>query len=322
MNLDQINDIPDILMEFLEYHSTVRGHSDRTVTAYYLDLKILLRYLKVRRHLVPRDTPFNAIDITDVDLDFIKATKIEELYRYQSYSPESSQSLSAASRCRRTSSVKSFFNYLCNKRHLLERNVTQELDMPKRQASLPRYLEESDCEKLLNVCDGPYGERDYCILMLFMSCGLRVSELLALKLSDINVQNRILTVARGKGAKERKVPITSFALEYLTRYVQSFRKYHKGAKRSEVFLNLRGEPLSRVYFFQQIRRYAAAAGIDKTISPHTLRHCFATHLLEGGAELRVVSEMLGHVHLSTTQIYTHVSTRRIAEAYDNYANRK
>ena len=202
MNLDQINDIPDILMEFLEYHSTVRGHSDRTVNAYYMDLKILFRYLKVRRHLVPRDTPFHEIDITDIDLDFIKATKIEELYRYQSYSPESNQSLSAASRCRRTSSVKSFFNYLCNKRHLLDRNITQELDMPKRQASLPRYLEESDCEKLLNVCDGPYGERDYCILMLFMSCGLRVSELVSLNVTDIYDDHlRVL----GKGNKERVV---------------------------------------------------------------------------------------------------------------------
>ena len=154
MKLDEINDVPDIVMEFLEYHSTVRGHSDRTVMAYYLDLKILLRFLKRRRRLVDPATPFDEIDITDVDLDFIKAIRIEELYRYQSFSPESSQSLSAASRCRRTSSVKSFFNYLTVKRHLLDHNVCQELDMPKRQASLPRYLEESECERLLNACDG------------------------------------------------------------------------------------------------------------------------------------------------------------------------
>ena len=179
MNLDQINDIPDILMEFLEYHSTVRGHSDRTVAAYYMDLKILFRYLKRKRRLVSRDTPFQEIDITDVDLDFIQDTRIEELYGYQSFSPESGQALSAASRCRRTSSVKSFFNYLTNKRHLLERNVTQELDMPKRQASLPRYLEESECERLLAACDGAFAERDYAILMLFLSCGLRVSELVS-----------------------------------------------------------------------------------------------------------------------------------------------
>ena len=123
MKLDEINDVPDIVLEFLEYHSTVRGHSDRTVMAYYLDLKILLRFLKRRRHLVDRSVPFDEIDITDVDLDFIQAIKIEELYRYQSFSPESDQSLSAASRCRRTSTVKSFFKYLTIKRHLLEKNI-------------------------------------------------------------------------------------------------------------------------------------------------------------------------------------------------------
>ena len=205
MNLDQINDIPDILMEFLEYHSTVRGHSDRTVNAYYLDLKILFRFLKRRRHLVDAKTPFNEIDITDVDLDFIKAIRIEELYRYQSFSPEminSRSALSAASRCRRTSSVKSFFNYLTVKRHLLDYNVCQELDMPKRQASLPKYLEESECERLLNACDGPYALRDYCMLMLFMSCGLRVSELVSLNTTDIYEDHlRVL----GKGNKERVV---------------------------------------------------------------------------------------------------------------------
>ena len=142
MNLDQIQDAPDLLMEFLEYHSTVRGHSDKTIAGYYLDLKILFRYIKRRRGLVPADTPFNEIDISDVDLDFIKSIRIEELYRYQSFSPEmtgSNQSLSAASRCRRTSSVKSFYNYLTTKRHLLDFNICQELDMPKRPASLPRY---------------------------------------------------------------------------------------------------------------------------------------------------------------------------------------
>ena len=115
MNIDEIHDAPDILMEFLEYHSTVRGHSDQTVAGYYLDLKILFRFLKRRRGLVAPSVPFNEIDISDVDLDFIKSIKIEELYRYQSFSPEmlgTNRSLSAASRCRRTSSVKSFFNYL------------------------------------------------------------------------------------------------------------------------------------------------------------------------------------------------------------------
>ena len=219
MNLDQITDAPDILMEFLEYHSTVRGHSDRTVAGYYLDLKILFRFLKRRRHLVPIDLPFNEIDITDVDLDFIKQIKIEELYRYQSFSPErmnSVNALSAASRCRRTSSVKSFFNYLTTKRHLLDYNVCQELDMPKRQASLPRYLEESECERLLAACDGPYELRDYCILMLFLSCGLRISELVSLNVTDIYEDHlRVL----GKGNKERVIYFAEGCREAIDDYL-------------------------------------------------------------------------------------------------------
>ena len=148
MNLETISDAPDILLEFLEYHSTVRGHSVRTIEGYYLDLKILFRFLKKRKHLVDPATPFNNIDITDVDIDFIKSIRVEDLYRFQSFSPQSPNSLNAlspASRCRRTSSVKSFYNYLVSKRHLIDRNIGQELDMPKRPASLPKYLEETEC---------------------------------------------------------------------------------------------------------------------------------------------------------------------------------
>ena len=202
MNFDELTDIPDIVMEFLQYHSTVRGHSDKTVLAYYTDLKILFRYLKRIKRIVPKDVPFNDIDITDIDLDFIKNIKIEDLYRYQSFSPNTNNSLSAASRCRRTSSVKSFYNYLTSKRHLLDKNICLELDMPKRQNSLPKYLEEQECERLLSVCNDKFGTRDYCIIMLFISCGLRISELVSLNIKDIYDDHlRVI----GKGNKERVV---------------------------------------------------------------------------------------------------------------------
>ena len=313
MNLDQINDIPDILMEFLEYHSTVRGHSDRTIAAYYMDLKILFRYLKIRRRLVPRDTPFHEIDITDVDLDFIKATKIEELYRYQSFSPESDQSLSAASRCRRTSSVKSFFNYLTNKRHLLERNVTQELDMPKRQASLPRYLEESDCEKLLNVCDGPYALRDYCILMLFMSCGLRVSELVSLNTTDIYEDHlRVL----GKGNKERVVFFGDGCREAIDDYL-IVRNVEKVAEKDKnaLFISQKNCRFGVRGVQQMVEKKLLQAGLDATrYSPHKLRHTAATLMLKNGVDTRALQEVLGHSNLNTTQIYTHLDNAALHEA--------
>ena len=313
MNLDQINDIPDILMEFLEYHSTVRGHSDRTVAAYYMDLKILFRYLKRKRRLVSRDTPFQEIDITDVDLDFIQDTRIEELYGYQSFSPESGQALSAASRCRRTSSVKSFFNYLTNKRHLLERNVTQELDMPKRQASLPRYLEESDCEKLLNVCDGPYAERDYCILMLFMSCGLRVSELVSLNVTDLYEDHlRVL----GKGNKERVIFFGDGCREAIDDYlmVRNVVKVQEKDKKA-LFISQKNCRFGVRGVQQMLEKKLLLAGLDATrYSPHKLRHTAATLLLKNGVDTRALQEVLGHSNLNTTQIYTHLDNTALHEA--------
>ncbi len=313
MNLDQINDIPDILMEFLEYHSTVRGHSDRTVSAYYMDLKILLRYLKRKRKIVPRDVPFNEIDITDVDLDFIGATKIEELYGYQSFSPESGQSLSAASRCRRTSSVKSFFKYLTIKRHLLNNNVTLEMDMPKRKSSLPRYLEESDCEKLLNVCDGPYGERDYCILMLFMSCGLRVSELVSLNTTDIYEDHlRVL----GKGNKERVVFFGDGCREAIDDYLMVRNVENVPEKdQNAMFISQKNCRFGVRGVQQMLDKKLKLAGLDASrYSPHKLRHTAATLMVKNGVDIRALQEVLGHSNLNTTQIYTHLDNAALHEA--------
>ena len=316
MNLDEINDIPDILMEFLEYHSTVRGHSDRTVAAYYLDLKILLRYLKRRRHLVDPKTPFNEIDITDVDLDFLKAIRIEELYRYQSFSPEmqnSNHALSAASRCRRTSSVKSFYNYLTAKRHLLETNVCQELDMPRRPASLPRYLEEAECERLLAACDGPFGLRDYCILMLFMSCGLRISELVSLNTTDI-YEDHLRVI--GKGNKERVVYFGDGCREAIDDYlmVRNDEKIDEKDKNA-LFISRQNTRMGVRAVQKMVEKKLLAAGLDASrYSPHKLRHTAATLMLKNGVDTRALQEVLGHSNLNTTQIYTHLDNASLHEA--------
>ncbi len=316
MNLDQINDIPDILMEFLEYHSTVRGHSDRTINAYYLDLKILFRYLKRRRHLVDPKTPFQEIDITDVDLDFIKATRIEELYRYQSFSPElqdAGHALSAASRCRRTSSVKSFFNYLTVKRHLLDHNICQELDMPKRPASLPKYLEENECERLLAACEGPYALRDYCILMLFMSCGLRVSELVSLNTTDL-YDDHLRVV--GKGNKERVVFFGDGCREAIDDYlmVRDEEKIVPEDKKA-LFISRDNRRISVRGVQKMVEKKLKLAGLDATrYSPHKLRHTAATLMLKNGVDTRALQEVLGHSNLNTTQIYTHLDNASLHEA--------
>lgn len=316
MNLDTISGAPDILMEFLEYHSTVRGHSDKTVAAYYLDLKILFSFLKRRRRLVDPQTPFNEIDISDIDIDFIKSIKIEELYRYQSFSPEmmnSNKSLSAASRCRRTSSVKSFFNYLTVKRHLLDYNVCQELDMPKRQASLPKYLEESECARLLNACDGPYALRDYCILMLFMSCGLRVSELVSLNVTDI-YEDHLRVI--GKGNKERVVFFAEGCREAIDDYLY-VRNPDKivPEDKNALFISRDNRRISVRGVQKMVDKKLLLAGLDSSrYSPHKLRHTAATLMLKNGVDTRALQEILGHNNLNTTQIYTHLDNAALHEA--------
>jgi len=313
MNLDAINDVPDIVMEFLEYHSTVRGHSDLTVNGYYHDLKILFRYLKRRRHCVPNDIPFNEIAITDVDLDFIRQIKIEELYRYQSFSPGGSASLSAASRCRRTSTVKSFFNYLTLKRHLLDFNICQELDMPKRQASLPRYLEESECERLLAACDGPFAYRDYAILMLLLSCGLRVSELVSLNVTDVYEDHvRVL----GKGNKERIVFFAEGCREALDDYLDVRNVEHvKESDKNALFISRKNCRITVRGIQNMLDSKLLAAGLDASrYSPHKLRHTAATLMLKNGVDTRALQEVLGHSNLNTTQIYTHLDNAALHEA--------
>ena len=164
----------------------------------------------------------------------------------------------------------------------------------------------------------PDGIRDKAMLETMYASGLRVSELLNLEMSNINLNAGIVTI-HGKGAKERKVPLGDFAKDYIVKYIDEVRNNLKHIKDKKfLFLNKYGEQLSRQYFFKAIKKYAAKAGITESISPHTLRHCFATHLLENKADLRVVQELLGHTNIATTEIYTHISTKRILSAYDTY----
>lgn len=314
MDFELINDVPDIVMEFLDYHSTIRGHSDKTIEAYCLDLKILFRYIKLKRRLVDIKTPFNEVDITDVDIDFIKTITIEELHRYQAFSPDNdSHKLSSASRCRRTSTVKSFYNYLTVKRHLLENNLAQELDMPKLQKSLPRYLEEDECTRLLKSCTGKYMYRDYCIIMLFLCCGLRVSELVSLNITDIYDDHlRVI----GKGNKERVIYFAEGCREAIDDYlyVRDNGKIHE-EDANALFISRENKRISVRGVQKMLERNLKAAGLDATkYSPHKLRHTAATLMLKNGVDTRSLQEVLGHSNLNTTQIYTHLDNASLREA--------
>ena len=254
---------------------------------------------------------------SDIHTDGVKLSiRIEELYRYQSFSPEmsgSSRSLSAASRCRRTSSVKSFYNYLTVKRHLLDFNICQELDMPKRPNLLPRYLEESECERLLSVCDGPFALRDYCILMLFMSCGMRVSELVSLNVSDI-YDDHLRVV--GKGSKERMIYFAQGCREAIDDYLAVRDPDNIVAQdKNALFISRDRRRISVRGVQKMVDKKLLQAGLDASrYSPHKLRHTAATLMLKNGVDTRALQEVLGHSNLNTTQIYTHLDNAALHEA--------
>ncbi len=290
--------IDDAVEQYVQYIIAEKGLSPQTAKSYVEDLKA---FFKV----------FDKYDTSELEGDDIPLFLQHEL----------SVGMSVSTALRRISAVKSFYMFL--KREGYFTGEIPEYDAPKKPEHLPNCLSVEEVEDLLNAPDmtKPTGIRDRAMLEVMYASGLRVSELLSLERNRVNMNKGIISVM-GKGAKERKVPIGDFALEYLEKYVNEVRSKSKGRSSKYLFLNREGKPLSRQYFFKQIKKYAADAGITTNVSPHTLRHCFATHLLENGAELRAVQEMLGHTNISTTQIYTHISTKRIVNAYDLYMNKK
>jgi len=224
--------------------------------------------------------------------------------------------LSPATLARRTAAARTFFRHL---QLIGERtdNPAAEIELPRRTRTLPRTLSAGEAERLIEAANGvsPRALRDRALVELLYGAGLRVSEAVGLARTGVDLDDRLVRVT-GKGGKERIVPVGRQAVEALRRYLARGRPHLDRRHRSEVFLNARGGPLTRSGAFLILRRLAADAGLEpERIHPHLLRHSFATHLLEGGADLRSVQEMLGHADLSTTELYTHVSDRRRKESY-------
>ena len=264
----------------------------RTVDAYRRDLAQLRAYL---------GKPVSAASVAEL-----------ELYTAQLRA----DGLSPATLARRTAAARTFFRHL----QLLGvrgDNPAAELELPRRTRKLPRTLSAGEAERLIEAANGvsPRALRDRALVELLYGAGLRVSEAVGLERAGVDLDDRLVRVT-GKGGKERIVPVGRQAVEALRRYLARGRPHLDRRHRSEVFLNARGGPLTRSGAFLILRRLAAVAGLEpERIHPHLLRHSFATHLLEGGADLRSVQEMLGHADLSTTELYTHVSDRRRKESY-------
>ena len=283
---------------YFQYLRVEKGVSNETIQNYLYDLRQFFTFLNKQT------------------TDDLRSDDIQEFVRIQTQNM-----LSVPTILRRISCTKNFYLFL-EKEHLISFQIDL-LDKPKGAKKLPVCISTEEVEALLNApnLDKPEGQRDKAMLEVMYSSGLRISELLSLKLKQLNFERGMIKII-GKGDKERIVPIGEYATEYLLKYINDGRKKNPGKNSEYIFLNRYGEPVSRVYFFKQVKKYAEQANIYTEISPHTLRHCFATHMLENGAELRAVQEMLGHANIATTQIYTNISSKRILSAYDLYSKRK
>ncbi len=278
-----------LLEEFHKYVSLERNYSSNTINSYMREIK---KYLK-----------FNKKDIKSI-------TKKDLISYLNSY-----KNISASTRANKISILKTFFLYL-ERNDLITKNPSSFLALPKKSQKVPNILTEEEVNKLLNVSvKNHFDARDKAILELLYSSGLRITELLNLQISNVDIEECLVRVM-GKGKKERIVPLGDYAIEALSLYINKYRYIINIKNSNYVFLNKNGTQLSRKSVFKMIKNQAIKKGIKKNISPHTLRHTFASHLLKNGADLRIIQELLGHENLSTTQIYTHINREELQDEYE------
>ena len=292
-------DISDAIEMYSQYILVERGLLPSTLNNYKEDLYHFFQFFPDKK-----------------STDDLFATDLMDYFRYQL-----ENELSVSTALRRLSATKSFYLFLSKEGYIKEE--IPEFETVKKPSHLPDCLSMEEVEALLNAPDIDKIDeiRDKAMLETMYSSGLRVSELITLEIKNVNLNRGVIQVF-GKGAKERKVPLGDYAIEYINRYIELVRNKNHNKNSKYLFLSRYGQPITRQYFFKMIRKYALRAGIDRPISPHILRHSFATHLLENNADLRAVQEMLGHTNIATTQIYTHVSSRRMTSIYDSYMKGK
>ena len=297
--LDEGSTLRFQLHRFGDFLTLEQGSSPRTLEAYRRDVERLVAYARTKGAASP-------LDVTSRMLR-------EFVYHLKDVG------LSPSSIRRNISAVRTYFRFLLAD-GVVARDPSERLETPQRWRVLPDVLTVEEVERLLAAptLDDPLAFRDRAMLELAYGAGLRVSEWITIAVRDVMLEEKLVRVF-GKGSKERLVPIGRSAIGAVATYVREQRpRLERGGGKGVLFLNARGEPLSRMGAWKILRRYVERAGITKEVSPHTLRHSFATHLLEGGADLRAVQEMLGHADISTTQIYTHVDREYLRQVHRQY----
>ncbi len=313
------DDIPLIVNEFIDYMIGIKNRSKNTVKEYYYDLRDSLKFLSI---IINDKISFKNINdeiisnknIKDLDLDFIKKIKLEDLYSYLNYLSVS-RSDKPTTRARKVATLKSFFNYLAHKKKVLDKNPAVELETPKLPKRLPKYLSLDESIALLHSIDGKFEKRDFCIITLFLNCGLRLSELININMHDI--RDNVLNVI-GKGNKERSVYLNNACQKAVSEYI-AVRPKDNLKDRDALFISERGTRISRRTVEMLVKKYITTAGLDpKKYSPHKLRHTAATLMHKyGGVDIRSLQQILGHESISTTEIYTHIDSEQVKSALES-----
>ena len=316
--MQRYTDCPTILRDFLTYHETIKGQSQKTISEYYLDLRMFLRFIKLMRGDMPLNTRLDDIDIKDVDIAFVRSITTSDIFDFLSYlandrvvnpdSPAPDYGISPTARARKLSAIKSFYKYLTVRTKQLQENPVADLEYPKLRKSLPRYLTLEQSAALLKAVSGQNEKRDYAILMLFLNCGIRRSELVGLNLTDV-YEDRIRVV--GKGNKERIVYFGAACRKAIDAYLVERNQKVLSDNRA-LFGSRDGNRISVTAVHRLVKKALLQAGLDATqFSAHKLRHTAATMMLSGGVDVKTVQEVLGHENLNTTQIYTHIENTEL-----------
>lgn len=312
MHKEEFNTLPKLVIEFLNYLSVVRSKSELTVLEYASDLRLFFRFLLVYRGIVDKDTEFEKIAIDFIDVDFMKTITISDAYAFLSFCRNERKNDSAAI-ARKVSSLRAFFKYISVKMKYIPENPMDQLESPKKKKSLPKYLTLDESVQLLESVSGRDKERDYAILVLFLNCGLRLSELCSLNYNDIKSDGTMTVI--GKGNKERTVYLNDMCMGAINDYMK-VRPVDGVKDKNALFLSNRKCRISPKTVQHLVDKYLLKSGLaDRGFSTHKLRHTAATLMYQnGGVDILLIKDILGHENLATTEIYTHIVDSQLKDA--------
>lgn len=302
--------------DYAMYLRNVKGLAAKTVDQYCKDLRTFFRFIKMDRGLIEPSTSFDEIPVTDVTIEFLSTITKTDIFSFLNYASDDRNNM-ASTRQRKSTSLRSFFKYLTVHEKLLERNPAEDLSSPKKGKSLPHFLSLEQSIELLNVVDGPNAERDRCMLTLFLNCGMRLSELVSINISDVIRNNNVLRIV-GKGNKERIVYLNPACVDSIDSYL-AVRPKDNVKDRDALFLSNRGTRISHQMVQVLVKKYLEKIGLSGPgYSVHKLRHTAATLMYRyGNVDIRVLQDILGHANLGTTEIYTHTSSSQMEKAINS-----